>query len=118
MDAPQRTRGRSVGALSVATQAAALGWHLTAASARLGLALAWRTFVRPTELKAAVFARRLAVLFRALGPTYVKLGQILATRQDLLGGEVVRQLEPLQDRLAPAPFAAVAERLDTLLEPV
>ncbi len=42
-----------------------------------------------------------------LGPTYVKLGQILATRRDLLPGSAVVELERLQDRLRPAPFKDV-----------
>ena len=38
-----------------------------------------------------------------LGPSYVKLGQFLATRPDLVGPAVVRQLERLQDRMHPFP---------------
>jgi ubiquinone biosynthesis protein len=38
-----------------------------------------------------------------LGPSYVKLGQFLATRPDVVGADVVRQLELLQDRMAPFP---------------
>src|SRR6202047_852804 len=38
-----------------------------------------------------------------LGPSYVKLGQFLATRPDVVGVAVVRQLELLQDRMAPFP---------------
>lgn len=36
-----------------------------------------------------------------LGPSYVKLGQFLATRADVVGPAVVKQLEKLQDRAAP-----------------
>ncbi len=39
----------------------------------------------------------------ALGPSYVKLGQFLATRPDVVGADVVRHLELLQDRMAPFP---------------
>jgi ubiquinone biosynthesis protein len=38
-----------------------------------------------------------------LGPSYVKLGQFLATRPDVVGVAVVQQLELLQDRMAPFP---------------
>jgi ubiquinone biosynthesis protein len=38
-----------------------------------------------------------------LGPSYVKLGQFLATRPDVVGARVVEQLEMLQDRMAPFP---------------
>ncbi len=36
-----------------------------------------------------------------LGPSYVKLGQFLATRPDVVGVEVARRLEALQDHMAP-----------------
>lgn len=36
-----------------------------------------------------------------LGPSYVKLGQFLATRPDVVGPRVVRELERLQDRMEP-----------------
>jgi ubiquinone biosynthesis protein len=38
-----------------------------------------------------------------LGPSYVKLGQFLATRPDVVGPSVVEQLESLQDRMEPFP---------------
>jgi ubiquinone biosynthesis protein len=51
---------------------------------------------------------RLAVAISRLGPSYVKLGQFLATRPDVVGPAAVRDLEFLQDRMAPFP-QAVAE---------
>jgi len=36
-----------------------------------------------------------------LGPTFIKLGQVLATRQDLLPPEYTEALARLQDRVAP-----------------
>jgi len=44
---------------------------------------------------------RLARALESLGPAYVKLGQVLATRPDLIGAEVAQALEQLQDRLPP-----------------
>ena len=58
---------------------------------------------------AADGASRLAAALTRLGPTYVKLGQFLATRQDVVGVAIARDLERLQDKMAP--FAqAEAER--------
>lgn len=37
----------------------------------------------------------------ALGPAYIKFGQILSTRPDLVGGELATQLRVLQDQLPP-----------------
>lgn len=39
----------------------------------------------------------------ALGPAYIKFGQILSTRADVVGTELANQLRMLQDRLAPFP---------------
>src|SRR5581483_5643987 len=58
---------------------------------------------------------RLANALTKLGPTYVKLGQFLATRPDVVGVAIARDLEALQDRMAPFPQtqaeAAVARAL-------
>src|SRR6056297_3566910 len=40
----------------------------------------------------------------ALGPAYIKFGQILSTRPDLVGEELAAQLRVLQDKLAPFPL--------------
>ncbi len=43
----------------------------------------------------------LAAALTRLGPTYIKLGQFLATRPDLVGDELARELCGLQDRMPP-----------------
>jgi ubiquinone biosynthesis protein len=48
---------------------------------------------------------RLARALESLGPAYIKLGQILATRPDIVGSDVALALEQLQDRLPPFPTA-------------
>ena len=53
-------------------------------------------------------AVRLAAALTRLGPTYVKLGQFLATRPDIVGVALSRDLETLQDKMPPFP-QAVAE---------
>jgi ubiquinone biosynthesis protein len=47
-----------------------------------------------------------------LGPSYVKLGQFLATRPDVVGGAIVQQLELLQDRMAPFPRAVAISTIE------
>ncbi len=47
------------------------------------------------------FGHRLARCLRKLGPIYIKLGQTLSTRPDLVGVKVANELKYLQDRLPP-----------------
>jgi ubiquinone biosynthesis protein len=65
--------------------------------ARLGLRLA-----RLIERRdAGSGAARLATALTRLGPPYVKLGQFLATRPDVVGKKIASDLEALQDKMAP-----------------
>ncbi len=50
---------------------------------------------------------RLARALVELGPSFIKFGQALSTRADLVGDAVAADLSMLQDRLAPFPFAEV-----------
>ncbi len=54
--------------------------------------------------------QRLAAALSELGPTFIKLGQALSTRADLVGEEMAADLSDLQDRLPPFP-AAEARRI-------
>jgi ubiquinone biosynthesis protein len=69
--------------------------------ARLAVRLA-RLIERPASGDAE---HRLATALTRLGPTYVKLGQFLATRPDVVGLAIARDLESLQDRMPPFPRA-------------
>ena len=68
---------------------------------------------------AAATPQRLSAALTSLGPTYVKLGQFLATRPDVVGTAIARDLESLQDRMRPFPQAeaeaAVAAAFDQKL---
>jgi ubiquinone biosynthesis protein len=56
--------------------------------------------------------RRLRLLLTELGPTYVKLGQVLSTRADLLSQDVIRELSELQDQVPPFPFEQVRVQIE------
>jgi len=60
----------------------------------------------------ARLARSLRLALEDAGVTFVKLGQLLSTRQDLLPREVVDELSRLQERVAPAPWPSVRALLD------
>ena len=56
---------------------------------------------RRTTVTGSRPGQRLAAALAELGPSFIKLGQILATRADLLGDEIAADLAMLQDRLPP-----------------
>ena len=63
------------------------------------------------EANAKGFKQRLI----ELGPAYVKLGQILSTRPDLLPESYIRELESLQDDVGPISLAEVEETIEAEL---
>ena len=63
----------------------------------------------------ATFGRRLRAVLTELGPTFVKCGQILSTRPDLISPEIGQELERLQDRVQTLPFEKMAPALEGAL---
>ena len=59
--------------------------------------------IEPEEAAAPSTAARVARVFEELGPTYVKLGQVLGSRQDLLPPAYIEEFRKLQDRVQPFP---------------
>ncbi len=55
--------------------------------------------------------QRLRMAFEELGPTFVKLGQLLATRPDLVPPEYAEEFSQLHDRVQPLPFETIQEIL-------
>ena len=50
---------------------------------------------------------RVRQMLDELGPTFVKFGQLLSTRPDIVPPDIVVELQKLQDDVRPIPFAAV-----------
>jgi ubiquinone biosynthesis protein len=70
----------------------------------------WGVIWRPSRAaKALRPGQRLARALQQLGPSFIKFGQTLATRSDLLGEEITTDLSELQDRLPPFPGAQALE---------
>ncbi|WP_269584406.1 2-polyprenylphenol 6-hydroxylase [Roseibium sp. Sym1] len=84
------------------------------AGPRFALALARLLERRAVRNKSAEL--RLSDALNKLGPSYVKLGQFLATRADVVGKDAARELASLQDRLPAFDHdearATIAEQLD------
>ncbi len=64
---------------------------------------------RPSENDPACPPEQLADDLEAMGPTYVKVGQVLASRPDLLPAPYLKALARLQDKVKPFPFSEVEE---------
>ncbi len=67
------------------------------------------TFWRDTSTPRAV---RLRLALEDLGPIFVKFGQVLSTRRDLLPADIAEELAKLQDRVPPFPTEQVIATLD------
>ena len=62
--------------------------------------------------EAATPPQRLRMALEKLGPTFVKLGQVLATRGDLLPPEWTRELERLHAGVTPAPWDEIGPQVE------
>lgn len=72
---------------------------------------------RHPEFASMSRGKRLRAMIQELGPTYVKMGQILSTRPDLVPADILDELAILQDRVTPLPFAQIEEILQEELGP-
>lgn len=61
-------------------------------------------------------AVRLRLALQELGPTFVKLGQLLSTRPDLLPATYIDELEKLQDEVEPVPFDKIRHEIERELK--
>jgi len=88
---------------------------------RTGLAsrYAWirRRFTRDSEEERVRFSteERIRMALEDLGPTFIKFGQVLATRPDLLPATLVRELRKLQDDVPPFPRGDVERVIESEL---
>jgi ubiquinone biosynthesis protein len=72
----------------------------------------WRRRQPSPETIAFSLAQRIRMIFEELGPTFIKFGQILSIRRDLLPEEYVSELEKLQDAVPAFSYAEVARLID------
>ena len=80
---------------------------------RAGRILHWQT--KPDEISRLEPAVRVRLALEELGPTFVKLGQLLATRVDLMPSAWITELEKLQSHVPPVAFELIEADLIALL---
>lgn len=66
-----------------------------------------RLFARQPKHPTRTWTERIRLALEELGPTFVKMGQILSTRPFLIPPELAVELAQLQDNVAPFPYAEV-----------
>jgi ubiquinone biosynthesis protein len=74
-------------------------------------ALLWLLPARWLPAPPVPVAARLRLALQELGPIFIKLGQLLATRRDLFDDDVCDELAKLQDRVAPFPDAVAKAQI-------
>src|SRR5262245_26410262 len=70
---------------------------------------------KPSNENGKEQAKELSDDLERLGPTFVKLGQLLSSRADLLPERYLRALSRLQDRVKPFPYEEVEFIVETEL---
>jgi ubiquinone biosynthesis protein len=69
----------------------------------------------PEESDGSKLGIRIRKVLEELGPSFVKLGQIMSTRSDILPAEVISELRRLQDDVPPVSFDAIVEAVERSL---
>lgn len=80
-----------------------------------GEILHWKQATDLAQLEPPARVRR---ALEEMGPTFIKLGQILATRMDLFSPEWIAEFEKLQDRVPPVSFDEIRQQMATVLDDI
>jgi ubiquinone biosynthesis protein len=80
------------------------------------LSLPRRLFRGSTAGPPLTAPERMRLAIEELGPTFIKFGQIMSTRPDLIPPRYIVQLVRLQDTVPPAPWEAIREQLEQELD--
>ncbi len=112
-----RKRTRNLGRISEIAQVAVKhGFGYFFARHRLNDLLPWGTKVVPVDADRSHRGQHLREMFDELGPTFVKFGQLLSTRPDVVPPDIVLELRKLQDDVTPFPYEQVEEVVESELD--
>jgi predicted unusual protein kinase regulating ubiquinone biosynthesis (AarF/ABC1/UbiB family) len=106
-DRASRARYRRI--MRFAARALAQAWWFELVLPRFGLA---RFAARGRIRRLQKLARRFHALAADLGGLMIKVGQFLSSRLDVLPPEITRELEGLQDEVAPESFASIVAQAE------
>jgi len=70
-----------------------------------------RVKARIEKKKEHTFEKRLRLTLERLGPTFIKFGQVLSVRPDLVPKSYIKELENLQDKVPAFPYSIVREQI-------
>ena len=71
---------------------------------------------QPIRVEKLTRPQGIRMALEELGPTYIKLGQILSSRPDLIPVDFLQELAKLQDKVPPFPYAAVKKIVEAELD--
>ena len=97
------------GAMNLILAAYKVPWGVKMAAKVIGWPFQWLGYRGDPTMPAATRA------LTALGPAYIKFGQILSTRPDVVGNELAAQLRVLQDKLPPFPLKDAQKMIEAEL---
>jgi ubiquinone biosynthesis protein len=80
--------------------------------ARLGIVRAKKDDSSPVAAARGSVGARIRGVLTDLGPSFVKLGQIVSTRSDILPADVTRELKQLQDNVPPVSFEQIKDQFE------
>jgi ubiquinone biosynthesis protein len=70
------------------------------------------------ELAGMTVYERIRHVLEELGPTFVKFGQIISTRREMISPELFEELSKLQDKVAPLPFEEIRPIVEEYCGPI
>ena len=113
---PSRSAARNLGRISEIAQVAVKhGFGYFFERHRLTDLLPWGAKVLPVERERSQRGQHLREMFDELGPTFVKFGQLLSTRPDIVPPDIIAELRKLQDDVTPFPYTQVEQVVESEL---
>ena len=111
-----RKTTRNLGRMSEIAQVAVKhGFGYFFARHRLTDLLPWGTKVELDDADRSHRGQHLREMFDELGPTFVKFGQLLSTRPDVVPPDIILELRKLQDDVTPFPYEQVEQVVESEL---